>query len=158
MYDSDEDDNEIDKDKLYETLKEEFERITSEDKGANKDFRIQFSVFQREFNIDNKVEYYLNSTESDSCRDEGIYDVKVEYADTMDVKFRSWKGNYLEFDYDYSVPDLSEYEDYHHLDDPPRSDTRNIYVAELYPGFVPRNYRGEVWTRGGCLGWNWVEI
>lgn len=111
-------------------------------KESNKFFLIQHTVFERD--IFDKTRWYMNCTLD--TKNEGIYSVDVEFADTTNVKISSWKDCFDTFVHDkcFSSPGLST--------------PTKIYACDLYDNFVPRHYEGCCYTRGGFTGWNWFTV
>jgi hypothetical protein len=65
------------------------------------------------------------------------------------------KGNYDEFE--VIKNDIQIREDFEEN----KTDFNNIFdsyfTANLYPEYKPQHFICSVWTRGGFVGWNWIE-
>ena len=128
--------------KIKEHLKQIIDDVckNNEYNEACRDFLIQYTVFDNE----GSDGWYMNCSIDGTC-DEGLYEIDVEYNDTTTVEIWSRKGNFSGFDY------------YNFEDDRGCSDSDSIYTVDLYDEFKPKNYKGEVCTRGGFNGWNWFS-
>jgi len=113
---------------------------------AARAFFIQYSVFEREAGAtQSKQRWYLNAIIR--THDEGIYEIdEMEFYKHTSVLCGSYKCNYDPF-----VARIL-------CDARGHSTPVRIYAIDLYPGTMPRHFRGEITTRGGYCEWNWFEF
>ncbi len=128
---------------VSQNIRKWFETEYKDASEVERDFRIQYTVFEY---VKIQKEYYMNSTLTEA-KNEGIYDAKeLAYSETTNVEFWSWKGNYDEFQITDNCDHRGE------------SDSNDIFLIDLYPDHEPKHFKGEVWSRGGFIGWNWLEF
>jgi hypothetical protein len=122
--------------KLKQWFENEYDDVSQEEK----DFRIQYTVFERE----ESNEWYMNCI--CECGDEGIYDVEeIQYSDYTNILFESYKNG-------FSLT-IQEYDSMEGC-----SDNSSIYAIDLYPDYKPKDFIGKVWVRGGAIGWNYITF
>jgi len=115
------------------------------EEGPNRDFAIQYSVFEK-MNYEEENTWYFNYVDSGMSCDDGLYEIDVQYSDReTKVKIHSWKGNHDGF----KIKELSDYRE--------ESLDENIYAIDLYPEYMLKNFKGSAYTRGGYIGWNHID-
>ena len=144
---------------VLESLRDWIDELVASYNDACSNFLIQYTIFRQmdtERNDDGSEtqKWYMQCTIENTC-EEGIYDMNLTYADDVtEVKVKSLKGNYDDFM--FSTDYMSD--DYGHCTEYIKDAMNSICAVDLYPNFVPRDYKGEVTTRGGYTGWNYRDI